>query len=318
MTFSIMIGLAGFALAAYAVVANDVIQTLGTFLTSNSKRHWIVLWAYAALILASTMLAGWHLNDGDVSYGRLSKIPLPETMEWWLILPPLTLLFVTQLGLPVSTTFMILSVFSTSQVIEKMVIKSVWGYAIAFAFAFVVYLLIATRFESRTETDKAAVSGNQKYWLIAQWFSTGFLWSQWLIQDFANIYVYLPRQLNLHQLLASMVFILVLLGIVFRSKGGKIQEIVKQKTNAANIRSATLIDLTYGIVLYFFTIASPIPMSTTWTFVGILAGREYAINYLLNKQWIKSTYKGIFKDLFKINSGLVISVLLALLIQQLK
>jgi phosphate/sulfate permease len=318
MTYSVIIGIIGFALAGYAVVANDVIQTLGTFLTSNSKRHWAILWAYAASILTATLFVGWWLNNGDVTYGRLSKIPLPETMQWWLVLPPLILLIVTQLGLPVSTTFMILSVFSTSQVIEKMLIKSVLGYAIAFTFAFLVYLLIARKFESKSGLDKAKVKGHHKYWLVAQWFSTGFLWSQWLIQDFANIYVYLPRQLSLYQLVFSLIFILLLLGLVFRRKGGKIQEIVKHKTNSANIRSATIIDLTYGIVLYFFTVLNPIPMSTTWTFVGILAGREYAINYLLNRHLIKATYKRIFNDLFKVNLGLAISIILALLIQQLK
>ena len=33
----------GFILAAYAVIGNDVIQTLGTFLTSNKKTHWTIL-----------------------------------------------------------------------------------------------------------------------------------------------------------------------------------------------------------------------------------------------------------------------------------
>ena len=33
-------------------------------------------------------------------------------------------------------------------------------------------------------------------WLIAQWASTGFLWSQWLIQDAENIFVYAPRELS--------------------------------------------------------------------------------------------------------------------------
>lgn len=308
----------GFALAGYAVVANDVIQTLGTFLTSNSKRHWSILWLYAAIILSVTLIWGWYTNNGDVTYGRLSKIPLPAQIEWWYILPPLILLIITQLGLPVSTTFMILSVFSTNQVIEKMVLKSVVGYSVAFAFAFIVYLAISKRFESKSSIDKANVKKHKNIWIIAQWFSTGFLWSQWLIQDFANIYVYLPRQLDISYLIGSLIFILVLLALVFKRKGGKIQEVVIQKTNSANIRSATLIDLTYGIVLYFFTAINPIPMSTTWTFVGILAGREYAINILLNRHLIKDTYKKIFKDLYKVNIGLAVSVIIAFIIQYLK
>lgn len=314
----IIISVIGFGLAAYAVISNDVIQTLGTFLSSNAKRHWVVLWLYAAVILSVTLIIGWYINSGDVTYGRLSKIPLPGQVEWWYILPPLILLLITQFGLPVSTTFMILSVFSSSQVIEKMVIKSVTGYSVAFAFAFIVYLVIARKFESKSSLDKMNVKKQKNFWLIFQWFSTGFLWSQWLIQDFANIYVYLPRQLNVTQLVLSLVFILLLLAFVFKRKGGKIQNVVIQKTNSANIRSATLIDLTYGIVLYVFTVVNPIPMSTTWTFVGILAGREYAINFLLHKHLIQDTYKKIFKDLYKVNIGLAISVIIAILIQQLK
>jgi len=307
----------GFALAAYSVVANDVIQTLGTFLSSNSKRNWLILWLYAGLILAATLIIGWMLNDGDVTYGRLSKIPLPDQLQWWHLLPPLILLVITQIGIPVSTTFMILSVFSTGVMIEKMVVKSVAGYALAFIFAFIIYLLISKRFESKSELDKVELKRNKKKWIIAQWFSTAFLWSQWLIQDFANIYVYLPRKLALFELIVSLTFILFLLAIIFRIKGGRIQNIVKQKTNTANIRSATLIDFTYGILLYFFTVINTIPMSTTWAFVGILAGREYAINYLLNKHLIKDTYKKIFKDLYKVNIGLVASIIIAIIIKYL-
>lgn len=318
MSTPLLISLIGFALAGYAVVANDVIQTLGTFLTSNSKRHWLILWAYAAIILSITLVVGWMLNDGDVTYGRLSKIPLPEFINWWYILPPLILLIITQFGYPVSTTFMILSVFSTGQVIEKMVIKSVLGYGVAFTFAFVVYLIIARKFESKSALDRTQLKAHKRFWLVAQWFSTGFLWSQWLIQDFANIYVYLPRKLELSELMLSLIFILLLLAFVFQRKGGKIQDVVIQKTNTANIRSATLIDLIYGIVLYVFTVVNTVPMSTTWTFVGILAGREFAINYLLNKHLIKDTYKQLFRDLYKVNIGLAVSIILAILIHYFK
>ncbi|WP_291856037.1 hypothetical protein [Marinilabilia sp.] len=311
MLFSIL----GFALAGYAVVANDVIQTLGTFISSNHKKHWLTLWGYAALILSAVLIFGWATNNGDVSYGRLSQIPLPSVISWWYILPPLVLLILTQAGLPVSTTFMILSVFSSGQVIEKMVLKSVSGYVVAFLFAFLVYLLIARKFESKSAIDKEILRNKKHFWIIAQWISTGFLWSQWLIQDFANIFVYLPRDLSFTALLISLAFLLFLLSFIFRKKGGKIQEVVKQKTNTANIRSATIIDLTYGIVLFLFTELNPIPMSTTWTFVGILAGREYAINFLLNKHLIKDTYKRLFKDLYKVNIGLAVSIVVALIIR---
>ncbi|MEM9261646.1 MAG: hypothetical protein AAGA62_18540, partial [Bacteroidota bacterium] len=59
------------------------------------------------------------------------------------------------------------------------------------------------------------------------------------------------------------------------------QKIVKAKTNTTDIRSATLIDFTYGIVLLFFKEFSNVPMSTTWVFLGLLAGREIALRYRL-------------------------------------
>ncbi|NJN27585.1 MAG: hypothetical protein HC819_17230 [Cyclobacteriaceae bacterium] len=313
-----VIMLIGFGLASYSVIANDVIQTLGTFLSSNAKKPWLLLWSFAGTVLIVVLLAGWLMNEGDVTYGRLALIPYPDKIQWWLILPPLALLLITQAGIPVSTTFMILSIFSTQQVIEKMVIKSITGYAVAFVTALLIYLLIARSFEEKSSADKAEVKKNRQWWLVAQWFSTGFLWAQWLIQDFANIYVYLPRKLSLTELLVSLVFLLLLLAVVFRKKGGKIQNIVKRKTNSANIRSATLIDLSYGIVLYFFTVVSPIPMSTTWTFVGILAGREYAITLLLKRHTINDTYKDIFRDLFKVNIGLAISIIIAMAIHYLR
>ncbi|WP_431129481.1 hypothetical protein [Flagellimonas flava] len=308
----------GFIITAYAVIANDVIQTLGTFIASNQKIKWWLLWVFAGLILTLTLCYGWQVNNGDVSYGRLSKIPLPEVVQWWYLLAPVALLVITRYGVPVSTTFMILSVFSTSQVIEKMILKSVFGYALAFVAAIVIYWAVSKWLESKASLRLMSIKKQKKYWLIAQWFSTGFLWSQWLIQDFANIYVFLPRQLSLNELLLSLAVILLIMAYIFKSKGGKIQDIVTKKANTENIRSATIIDFIYGILLYILSTLSSIPMSTTWTFIGILAGREIAITYLLNRKQLNHTYTVIFKDLAKVNIGLIISVLVAYGIQLFK
>ena len=56
-------------------------------------------------------------------------------------------------------------------------------------------------------------------------------------------------------------------------------------------------------------------MSTTWTFIGILAGREIAISYLMHKKEMKNTYRLIIKDFAKVNIGLMVSILIAYLIQ---
>ena len=41
----------GFAFAAYAVVGNDALQTLGTFINSNRRLPWWALFLFAGTVL---------------------------------------------------------------------------------------------------------------------------------------------------------------------------------------------------------------------------------------------------------------------------
>jgi len=255
----------GFSLAAYSVVGNDSIQTLGTFLSSNEERPWYILWLFAGSILTATLVYGWAQYGGDVSYDRLAKYPVKENMGWIYLLPPLVLMALTKTGIPVSTSFLILTFFNEKNM-YSMIQKSALGYFLAFIAAIILYYLITNSFEKRNSNTEMT-SSSRKYWVVAQWFSTGFLWSQWLIQDFANIYVYLPRNISATQLSISLTILLSMLAYIFYSKGGNIQKIVKAKTNTSDIRSATIVDLLFAIILYFFKEVSNIPMSTTWVFL---------------------------------------------------
>ena len=314
----------GFILAAYSVVGNDVIQTLGTFLASNEKRPWYVLWLFAATILTATLVYGWYQYDGDVSYQRLlgdggfadPKYKDPRDIEsfgWVYILPPLVLMVITRFGIPVSTSFLILTFFNPKN-LYSMVVKSMTGYLVAFGAAVVLYIFITKSLEKKFAANPIKES-EKTWWTVAQWASTGFLWTQWLAQDFANIYVYLPRKVDANTFAISLVILLAMLAYIFYSKGGAIQKIVKAKTNTADIRSATFIDLSYGIVLYFFKELNNIPMSTTWVFLGLLAGREIALRYNLSSKVPKETLKDLGMDLGKVFFGLAISIGLVFLIQ---
>ena len=65
----------GFLLASYSVVANDSVQTLGTFIASNSQKFkWYYLWMAASLVLLFTLWYGWSLNVGDISYGNYYQL----------------------------------------------------------------------------------------------------------------------------------------------------------------------------------------------------------------------------------------------------
>jgi hypothetical protein len=302
----------GFLLASYSIIGNDAIQTLGTFITSNERRPWWILWLFASSILTFVLFYGWWMYGGDVSYGRLDRIPVAETIQWWHVAPPLALLVLTRMGIPVSTTFLVLSVFTPGFLLGKIIIKSLVGYGVAFICAIVLWILISKRIEKTFINT----TSTKRRWVVAQWLTTGFLWSQWLIQDLANIFVYLPRQLELSQLLLALITMLTMLAFIFQRQGGKIQNIVRRKANTNDLRSATLIDGLYAVVLLVFKEMNNLPMSTTWVFLGILAGREYAINHRLELLSLKNTFKDTAMDFSKAAAGLIISVLVALLIKE--
>ncbi len=317
----------GFLLAAYSVVANDSIQTLGTFLSSNSQRPWWIMWLYAGSIVVAVMVYGYFQLNSDIAYGRLNKIPYPEGgVQWWHALPPLVLLFLTRFSIPVSTTFLVLTVFAltggaeTEGVMGKMLIKSGMGYIVALAAGGVVYILVSRTWERWISNTKDQELG--MHWVLFQWMSTAFLWSQWLMQDLANIFVFLPREtltvdgvtavsFSPTMLIFATIVMLVLYAYIFATRGGEIQKIVLSKTNTTDIRAATMVDIIFGIILFVFKEMNDVPMSTTWVFLGLLAGREIAISYVAGLRDKKEAFIDVSSDAFRALIGLAISVILA-------
>ena len=294
----------GFLFAAYSVIANDSVQTLGTWIASNNERvNWKVMWVVASSVLLWALWYGWYMYGGDISYGRLNKIPFQE-IQWYHALAPGLLLLLTRIGVPVSTSFLVLSAFASTFVLEKMLMKSMMGYAVAAVAAYALWLGITKILDE----DKPVKEEHKKYWRIGQWFTTGFLWWTWLSHDMANIAVFLPRELPVDlMVLISAVFVAGLWWM-FREGGGKIQNIVLEKHNTRYVRSATIIDGVYWIILFFFKELNDIPMSTTWVFVGLLCGRELAMATMTGKEKFKVVFPLIGKDFLKMMVGLAASV----------
>ena len=378
-----LLALVGFCFAAYAIVANDVIQTLGTFLSSNSKRSWVTLWLFASSIIVGVMLYGYFGYEGDIAFDRLNSIPYPEAgIQWWHVLPPLVLLILTRFGIPVSTTFLVLTIFTltggaaTAGVLGSMLVKSLLGYLVAFGAGAVLFAVISRSFEKwvfKTDVEEhhthwwsvpgvallicvlvylltqgpslpdfeaisppavgltvvaagaiAVLTNRLNTWYVLQWLSTGFLWSQWLMQDLANIFVYLPREtvvtpdgdvqvtFSIGLLVFATALMVGLHAIIFAIRGGEIQKIVLSKTNTVDVRSATFVDFTFGIVLMYFKEINDIPMSTTWVFLGLLAGRELAISIIAKLRSTGEAAFDVFTDIIRAGIGLVISVAMAL------
>jgi hypothetical protein len=302
----------GFMLAGYSAVANDSIQTIGTFISSNCRYPWHYLWLYIGGIFVVATLISWKLYDGDVSYLRLQSPGLtkaPTEFSFLQLAAPVILLVLTRLRIPVSTTFMLLTSFSgTLDTVTGMLQKSVAGYFISFFIALLIWWLLSKPFRWLQKGEASP------FWTGFQWLTSGTLWYLWIAQDAANVAVFLPRSLSVPQLVFFCAFIFAGLALLFYLRGDKIQNVVDEKSNVVDVRAATMIDLVYAGVLFWFTLVNTIPMSTTWAFIGLFAGREIGMSlsgYHGEARW-KKTFSLIFKDILMVGIGLLVSILLAI------
>lgn len=305
----------GFFFAAYSAIANDSIQTIGTFLASNADKKWWMLWIWIGGIFVLTVSYSWFMYDGDVTYQRLTSRGFqeaPTSFKFLQVAAPLFLLIITRLRMPVSTTFLLLSAFATQpEGIIDVLNKSLSGYFIAFVVAIVVWLGLSKYLNRLFQGEPG------RYWRPVQWVVSGVLWAVWLMQDAANIAVYLPRSLELSSFLVFTGFIFFGLGILFYLRGDKIQKIVTEKSYITDVRSATVIDGVYAVVLYYFKSISVVPMSTTWVFIGLLAGREVAMSLTDSRgkgRPLTYSLKLITKDVSYAMIGLIISIIIAIAI----
>ncbi len=299
----------GFLFAGYAAIANDSIQTIGTFIASNNDKKWYWLWAFLGSIFVATVGYSWFTYGGDVSHQRLAAKGFetaPQSFHFLQLVAPLLLLMLTRLRMPVSTTFLLLSSFATTSGIGSALFKSISGYGLSFVLGFGLFMLIS-KMTVKVLKDKPA-----KWWTPVQWIVSGLLWSIWLMQDAANIAVYLPRSLNVWEFLAFTSVIVGGLGVLLWKRGGKIQKIVTEKSVITDVRAATIIDLLYCVILFYFKMYSNVPMSTTWVFIGLLGGRELAMSVMRSTtKTIGGTLRLISKDVLYAGIGLATSILIA-------
>jgi len=306
MELTLIYTIVGFALAGWSVIANDSVQTLGTFIASKQKWFkWYTLAGSASLAMIVTISYGWWTYDGDISYGRLTRIPYQE-IQWYHAVAPGILLLLTRIGIPVSTTFLVLSAFASTVVLEKMLLKSVVGYGLAAVAAYICWIAISKFINEKF--DEITVQWKIAFWRNAVWVTSAFLWATWLMHDVANIAVYLPRQLDISLLAIVLIYFSILLFYIFYIHGGPIQKVVLDKTGTRYARSATIINTIYAIVLYYFRELNDLPMSTTWVFVGLLCGRELAISTMNKEYKFKYVFPLIGKDFNKKVFGLSVSV----------
>ena len=154
---------------------------------------------------------------------------------------------------------------------------------------------------------------NEKFWFIMQYLSTALLWFSWLFSNMSSALVFVPRQFDVKSLFVLLLFSSVIIYYLIDNMGGNMQQLIKNKKNTDNIKAATMINIVYGCLIYIFQFSVNIPISTTWVFIGLIAGREMAItsskNILVVSDIIhKNSVKRIIFDLLHAVLGVIISL----------
>ena len=303
-----LLGWFSFFIAIYGVTSNDSIQILGTLVESKKHLPTVVKWGITGGVGTIVLWLGWFLYDGQIHYDRLSSFHNTGSRNVIHVLVPYILVILTRLKAPVSTTFLILGAFGGGDNISDIFMKSFTGYAISFVVALVVWFALfrlnQSDYKNADEKRDEGVS-----WDIYKWLSGLFLWGAWLVQDIANFSVYLPRVLAAGEMVLVTAALLAVTGILFYTNGGPIQSLISEKRDIQNVKAATIVDLVYAVILIFFQGMNNIPMSTTWVFLGLLAGREIILNILTyeDKPYL-DTLTRVGRDVLYASLGVVISI----------
>ena len=93
---------------------------------------------------------------------------------------------------------------------------------------------------------------------------------------------------------------------------------VRNKIKTGDMRSATVIDFLFGCVLFWKASITTFPLSTTWVFLGLLAGREIAIRWRLHLIGRQPVNAVLGRDVFNVGIEIVVSLAVAFAIQPLK
>ncbi len=315
---SYWLGWFAFAIAAFSVAGNDAVQTIGTFFESKKSVHWLTKFFAFGGLLGLVHVVGWYLHANEIHFDRLDEIPESHKLNLFQLFAPILLLVITRLRAPVSTTFLVLGLFGGSS-IDKMLTKTFLGYGIAFGCAILIWAILAKLDPDEYKEEHLPNPVSERMWSRMQWFSTIYLWIAWLLQDTANIAVFLPRKLSGFELTFALFFLLLALLIIIRTNGGTIQQVVSEKSDLKWSKAATIVDLVYGTILFIFQFIDTIPMSTTWVFLGLLAGREIILNVTtLRDLPYLDTFRKVAKDVILASMGLGVSIFFIYLSEILK
>lgn len=303
-------------LALFTSIANNSFQIFGTFFLINKKTPKWKMFLFIFGVFAVIILASWFLFNKELHFGKLNSIPYNNNLNIFHFLSPFVLIYLTHKKIPVSSTFLFTTLFSSGAVVHTILTKTIHIYILSFVFGFVlwkyIYPFFATKIQKYMKSELLEMN-NEKFWFTMQYISTALLWFSWLFSNMSSALVFIPRQFDIKSLGILLLFSGIIIYYLIDNMGGNMQQLIKNKKNTDDIKSATMINIVYGCLIYIFQFSVNIPISTTWVFIGLIAGREIAItssqNILIVSEIIhKNSVKRVIFDLLHAVLGVIISL----------
>ena len=298
------------AFTSYNIIFNNSIQTIGLFIASNGDKKIVPNLLFFGSIFILSILIPWFLTSGEVHYHLLDSIFYKENhINVLFIFLPILLYFFTKKRIPVSATFLVIPLFANKSTIESMINKTSVSYFLSLVISLMVYNFLYTKYKDLISNDKENTS---KTWIIAEYVSTGILWFSWLSISLCNFVVFLPREFSLLDIILLSIIGLSTIYYILITRGGEIQKIITQKSDVKNIKTAVIFNTLFAFMLLFIQHINNVPITSTWMFLGVLAGREIAIS--INTFSIRGALKykncllKIWRDLFSAILGIVFSL----------
>lgn len=299
----------------YNVMANNFIQTLGTFNVSNKYTKKWKIFLYLVMIFIVYFIYTWLRHDGNIRKGSLRYIEYKESFSYSILLLPILVATFNHFRIPISVTFLSIPLFISGDVIKTMVIKAFINYFLAFAISFIFWNILYVEFKKILKNKN-----NHQFWMIIEYISIGILWCCWLNTCVSSFMVFLPPKLDLKHLILLLIVGSVVISIItiFRPND-KMEQIIEEKTDVKNIMSSVLFNILHSVVLLLLKLNSEVPIPTSWIFTGLLDGRELGIVTKKSNSFSDSKYKlclkKITRDLCFNTIGIIISLLFVKIIK---
>lgn len=296
------------AITCYTLIANNYIQSIGTFIINNKIKFKSNL-IFITLSFTLSTLISWLIFDGNIDYNLLNNIEYKKNLAIAMIFIPLLLNVFTKYGIPVSATFLVIPLFSDSNTLNTMLIKTTTSYFLAFMVSFFIWNFIKKHFNHLMKMDAKP----NLFWNIMEYVTTSLVWIAWNMLNICVFVVFVDRKFNIYELIAVSLIVLVVLYIIMTGNNKQIEEIINEKNETENKKSIAVFNLVFALILIYIEFFSNVPLTTTWVFLGLLAGKDlsdsFSENIIFSNSKTKKSILKIIKDLHKAIVGIVFSLI---------